>query len=94
MFEGQETDWQVQIGGLAMGIIGEKVGKVGGSQLMKDFSAKGLNFHNILHICIFTLKQNTHTHTVQFHYLTCPYNKPMRQIVISHFTDDKNLGLK
>lgn len=37
-----------------MEIIGEKVGKVGGSQLMKDFSSKGLNFHNILHICIFT----------------------------------------
>lgn len=39
-----------------MGVFGEKFGKVSGSQLMEDFSFKGkyLNFHNILHICIFT----------------------------------------
>lgn len=28
-------------GGLEVGVIGEKVGRVGGGQLMEDFSSKG-----------------------------------------------------
>ena len=64
-----------------MGLTGEKVEKVGGGQLMEDFSSKGkwLNFHNIvLHI----------KKTLYIHYLIFPYNNPMKQILISHFIDD------
>lgn len=38
-FEGQEAERWVQAGGLEMGVMGEKVGKVG--QLVDDFRSKG-----------------------------------------------------
>ena len=50
----EESRWESW---LALGVIGEQVGKVGDRQLT-DFRSEGkcLNFHIILHMCTFTLK--------------------------------------